>query len=90
VLADALEELLRGGPVHRLEECENDLSQALLEADHAKRTELYKQAQKIVLDDAPWIFVNSTLQIRGIRKNVKGFELNPTQMFFGMEKVSLQ
>jgi peptide/nickel transport system substrate-binding protein len=66
------------------------LSQALLEADHTKRTELYKQAQKIVLDDAPWIFVNSTLQIRGIRKNVKGFELNPTQMFFGMEKVSLQ
>ncbi len=66
------------------------LSQALLEADHAKRTALYQQAQKIVLDDAPWIFVNSTLQIRAMRKNVQGFGLNPTQMFFGMEGVSLK
>ncbi|HMH20092.1 MAG TPA: hypothetical protein VK572_18285, partial [Burkholderiales bacterium] len=48
------------------------------------------QAQKIVMEDAPWIFVNSTLQIRAIRKEVKGYELNPTQMFFGMENVSLQ
>jgi hypothetical protein len=33
--------------------------------------------------------VNSTLQIRAIQKNVKGYQLNPTQMFFGMENVSL-
>ena len=69
---------------------ESLLSQGLLETDPAKRTAIYEQIQKTVLDDAPWIFVNSTLQIRAMRKNVKGFMLNPTQMFFGMENVSVE
>jgi peptide/nickel transport system substrate-binding protein len=34
--------------------------------------------------------INSTLQVRAARKEVKGFQLNPTQMFFDMEKVSLE
>ena len=42
------------------------------------------------MDDASWIFVNSTLQVRAIRKSVKGFQLNPTQMFFDMQNVSLE
>ena len=75
---------------HSNPELEKLLAAALLTADVAKRTELYHQAQKIVLDDAPWIFVNSVLQTRAIRKNVHGFQLNPTQMFFDMEQVSLQ
>ncbi|MCB8878191.1 ABC transporter substrate-binding protein [Acidisoma silvae] len=69
---------------------ESLLSQALVVSDPAKRTALYDQAQKTILDDAPWIFVNSTLQIRAIRNNVEGYQLNPTQMFFGMENVSLK
>jgi peptide/nickel transport system substrate-binding protein len=71
-------------------ELEKLLAEALVVSDQAKRTKIYDQAQKMVVDDAPWIFVNSTLQIRAISKNVKGFQLNPTQMFFDMEKVSLQ
>jgi peptide/nickel transport system substrate-binding protein len=59
-------------------------------ADHAKRIDIYKKAQPIILDDAPWIFVNSVLQTRVARKEVKGFQLNPTQMFFDMQKVSLE
>jgi len=58
-------------------------------SDHAKRIAIYEKAQKIILDDAPWIFVNQTLQVRVTRKEVKGYELNPTQMFFEMNKVSL-
>ncbi|HXP75318.1 MAG TPA: ABC transporter substrate-binding protein, partial [Stellaceae bacterium] len=58
--------------------------------DQAKRIEIYKQAQKIILDEAPWIFVNQTLQVRVTRKEVKGFVLNPTQMFFEMQGVSLE
>jgi len=71
-------------------EFEKLLSDALVVSDQAKRTAIYDQAQKLAMDDAPWIFINSTLQIRAIRKEVKGYELNPTQMFFGMENVSLQ
>jgi peptide/nickel transport system substrate-binding protein len=59
-------------------------------SDHAKRVAIYEKAQKLILDDAPWIFVNQTLQVRVTRKEVKGYELNPTQMFFEMNKVSLQ
>jgi peptide/nickel transport system substrate-binding protein len=69
---------------------ESLLSQALVVSDPAKRTALYNQVQKQILDDAPWIFVNSTLQIRAIRNNVEGYQLNPTQMFFGMQTVSLK
>lgn len=66
------------------------LAAALKVADPAKRTTIYADAQRIVVDDAPWIFLNSTLQVRAIRKEVKGFQLNPTQMYFDMEQVSLQ
>jgi peptide/nickel transport system substrate-binding protein len=65
------------------------LADALKVADQGKRTAIYAEAQRIVVDDAPWIFLNSTLQVRAIRKEVKGFQLNPTQMFFDMEGVSL-
>ena len=71
-------------------EVEKLLAQALVVPEQSKRAEIYAQIQKVILDDAPWIFINSTLQVRGIRKTVHGFELNPTQMFFDMEKVSLQ
>jgi peptide/nickel transport system substrate-binding protein len=66
------------------------LNQAVAESDPQKRLGLYSQIQKMILDDAPWIFVNSILQVRAIRKEVKGYQLNPTQMFFDMEKVSLE
>ena len=44
----------------------------------------------LILDGAPWVFVNSTLLVRATRKNVEGFKLSPTQMFFDMEQVSLK
>ena len=59
-------------------------------SDPAKRIELYKKVQAAILDDAPWIFVNSTKLTRIARKEVKGLVLNPTQMFLEMEKVSLE
>jgi peptide/nickel transport system substrate-binding protein len=71
-------------------ELETLLADALKIADQGARTKIYDKAQRIVVDDAPWIFINSTLQIRAIRKEVRGYQLNPTQMFFDMEKVSLK
>ncbi len=65
------------------------LAQALTIPDPAQRTALYKKIQAQILEDAPWVFVNSTLQVRAIRKTVKGYQLNPTQMFFDMNQVSI-
>jgi len=58
--------------------------------DQAKRADLYMQANKLLHDDAPWIFINHTNQVRATRANVTGFQLNPLQMFFHMEQVGLQ
>jgi peptide/nickel transport system substrate-binding protein len=58
--------------------------------DQAKRAQIYMQANKILHDDAPWIFINHTNQVRATRTTVHGFLLNPLQMFFHMELVSLQ
>jgi peptide/nickel transport system substrate-binding protein len=71
-------------------EVDKMLTDAKRLSDPAKRVELYKKAQAVILDDAPWIFVNSTLLTRIARKEVKGYALNPTQMFLEMEKVSIQ
>jgi peptide/nickel transport system substrate-binding protein len=58
--------------------------------DQAKRAKLYEQANQLLHDDAPWIFMNHTNQVRAARTSVKGFVLNPLQMFFHMELVSLE
>lgn len=58
--------------------------------DTAERASLYEQASRIIHDDAPWLFVNHTLQVRATRANVDGFVLNPLQMFWYMEEVDLK
>ncbi len=63
--------------------------QGLAETDHAKRVAIYQQIQKLVWQGAPWVFINSVEQVRAIRPEVHGYQLNPTQMFFDIEKVSL-
>ena len=46
-----------------------------------KRIAAVKQAQKIIVDDAPWIFLFQTPQIYVTRKNVKGLVFYPTDLF---------
>jgi len=58
--------------------------------DQSRRVQIYIQANQILHDDAPWIFMNHTNQVRATRANVKGFLLDPLTMFFNMELVSLQ
>jgi peptide/nickel transport system substrate-binding protein len=45
------------------------------------RVAAVKQAQKIIVDDAPWIFMFQTPQIYVMRKNVKGLVFYPTDLF---------
>ena len=64
------------------------LTLGLAATDQGKRTSVYKQAQKVIMDDAPWIFLNYATQLRAASAKVKGMPLNPTGMFFQMEQVS--
>jgi len=56
----------------------------------ADRERVYLQANAILHDDAPWIFVNHMNQVRAARGSVTGVTLNPLQMFFHMERVGMQ
>jgi peptide/nickel transport system substrate-binding protein len=56
----------------------NDLvAQGQLEADPAKRDALYKQAQKLLLDDAVNVFLGYPSRAMGAAKKVQNLQLSP-------------
>jgi peptide/nickel transport system substrate-binding protein len=52
------------------------LTQAASTLDREQRKTLYAQAQKIVHDEAPWIFTFSVENLVATRKNIQGLEVN--------------
>jgi len=54
------------------------LHQARLVTDQGKRAELYREAQRILVDDAPWIFIDHEIQTAAHGKRVQGFKLHPS------------
>jgi peptide/nickel transport system substrate-binding protein len=54
------------------------LHQARLTTDQAKRADLYRQAQRILVDDPPWIFIDHEIQTAAHTKRVQGFKLHPS------------
>ncbi|GBU10178.1 dipeptide/heme ABC transporter periplasmic binding protein [Gammaproteobacteria bacterium] len=47
------------------------------ETDHAKRIELYEQAQQVFHDQAPWIPIAHSKTIQPLRANVVNFKVSP-------------
>jgi peptide/nickel transport system substrate-binding protein len=62
----------RNSEIHKLD------MEAQAATDFDKRVELYKQAQVIIHNDAPWVPIANAKQILVFNKNVKGFVLYPT------------
>lgn len=54
------------------------LHQARLVTDQARRAELYREAQRILMDDPPWIFIDHEVQIAAFSRRVQGFKLHPS------------
>ena len=52
------------------------LNNATAEPDEAKRMQLYAQAQRIVVEDAPYIFLSDVNYLLPISPDLKGFEFN--------------
>ncbi|WP_026618057.1 ABC transporter substrate-binding protein [Ensifer aridi] len=52
--------------------------EALLERDGAKRAEIYKELQKSVLEDSPFIIIFQQIEVAGVRGSLKGFKLGPS------------
>jgi peptide/nickel transport system substrate-binding protein len=57
--------------------------------DDRERVPLYREAQKIVAEEAPWIFVDHGKQVIVYRKRVQGFKLHPN-FDLVLTQVSLQ
>lgn len=48
----------------------------------AERLTLYKQAQEIIVADAPWVFFSHAMDMVAQRANISGFVINPTSSIF--------
>src|SRR5262250_3093332 len=71
----------RGG-YYQSTEVDKLLAEANRTVDLKKRGDLYKQVQKLVVDDAPWIFVDNAIQTAASVKAVSGFKLHPSFYLF--------
>lgn len=71
--------------------CNEDFTKLIDEAkaisDVAKRTELYKQAQAIFHEDAPWVPIAHSLVSMPMSKKVTGYKVHPlgTHIFEGVD-----
>jgi peptide/nickel transport system substrate-binding protein len=64
------------------------LVQARQVSDRAKRAELYRRAQRLIVSDAPWIFVDHEVQVVATRSAVKGFKLHPSGFDLRVEQMT--
>lgn len=53
------------------------VTDAKITPDVAKRTALYKDAQKIFKDEAPWVTLAHSTTYRAMSKKVKGYKIDP-------------
>lgn len=52
------------------------------ETDQSVREGYYHEAQEIINDEVPWVFVQDGENLTAIRNSVKGFKHHPTSTFF--------
>jgi peptide/nickel transport system substrate-binding protein len=64
------------------------LADARLITAEEERAELYKQAQRIFADDAPWLFMFHSNFVTAARRNVEGIILSPNQNVLHLEGVT--
>jgi peptide/nickel transport system substrate-binding protein len=64
------------------------LVQARQTGDRARRVELYRKAQRLIVEDAPMVFVDHEVQVVATRANVKGFRLHPSGFDLRVENVT--
>ncbi|MCL1994291.1 MAG: ABC transporter substrate-binding protein [Spirochaetes bacterium] len=57
-----------------------------LETDPVLRAEIYYQLQRVIRDEAPWIFLAQGMEHTGVRNNVQGFTTAPSTIhrFWGV------
>jgi dipeptide transport system substrate-binding protein len=56
-------------------------------SDQAQRTDLYKKAQVLFKEQAPWFTIAHAVQLKPVRKEVIDFKLSPfgRHTFYGVD-----
>jgi len=62
---------------YRSDELHDILIKAQITTDQAERIRLYKEAQRIVHEDVPWVCVAHAKQVAAISKKVEGYKIHP-------------
>ena len=62
---------------YKNDEVDKLIREALEIPEQKKREELYKKAQDIIMEDAPYILLYQTMSLIPMRKEVKNFVYNP-------------
>lgn len=62
---------------YRNSEVDRLLAAAQREQDPSLREQIYRKAVKIIIEDAPWVFLNHSLKHSATSPKVKGFVLQP-------------
>jgi dipeptide transport system substrate-binding protein len=71
--------------------CDKSFDQLIIDAkrtsDVAKRTELYKKAQAVFKEEAPWVTIAHSVVYMPMRKNVAGYIMDPlgTHQFYSVD-----
>ncbi|MDQ2652334.1 MAG: ABC transporter substrate-binding protein [Chloroflexota bacterium] len=61
----------------------NDLlAKAQVVSDQAERTEIYHQAEQLIVDEAPWVFLGYQKHQVVTRANITDFQLQPTYIYY--------
>jgi len=57
------------------------LTEARTSSDTALREQAYADVLELIFQDAPWLFLHSEAQIVGIRNDVEGLVIHPTERY---------
>ncbi|WP_333870695.1 ABC transporter substrate-binding protein [Desulforamulus putei] len=74
---------------YKNEKVDQLLKKARTLSKQEERAPLYQEAQKLIMQDSPWVIVDHETQIVAMSNKVKGFKLHPTGVF-RFEKADLE
>lgn len=65
------------------------LQEGRVETDVAKRKPIFQQFEARLAEQAPWVWISSTVTYTANLGNVQGYEINPSGLLFSLSKVTL-
>ncbi|UMZ72942.1 ABC transporter substrate-binding protein [Natranaerofaba carboxydovora] len=75
---------------YKNEDLDELLEKANSSQDMEERREIYKQAQEVIVDDVPVIFLNHYVNVDAVSSNIQGYKMHPLENTFGLNYLSIE